>query len=163
MKYIIKTAIFFYIHFLFLSCSSSSINDTKNQQNEQSNELAKIVSVTTSGSENKYTFSVGILSPDTDCNQYADWWEVISEDGKLIYRRILVHSHIDEQPFVRSGGDVTIKKDQVVIVRVHMNNSGYSSITFKGSVANGYSEFKTVNNFADNLANLEPLPKGCAF
>jgi hypothetical protein len=71
MKYIIKTAIFFYIHFLFLSCSSSSINDTKNQQNEQSNELAKIVSVTTSGSENKYTFSVGIMNyPEAEPSRY---------------------------------------------------------------------------------------------
>jgi len=163
VKHIIKTTIFIYIHFLFFSCSSSSINDNKNQQNETNNDLAKIVSVTTSGNENKYSFSVGILSPDTGCNQYADWWEVISEDGKLIYRRILVHSHIDEQPFVRSGGDVAIKKDQIIIVRVHMNNSGYSLITFKGSVANGFSEFKTVNKFVDDLANQEPLPTGCAF
>jgi len=127
------------------------------------NSTAKIVSVTTSGSENKYNFSVGISSPDKGCDQYANWWEVISEDGELIYRRILAHSHVNEQPFIRSGGDVSIKKDEIVIIRVHMNTSGYSSIAFRGSVTSGFNEFKIEENFAASLANKAPLPTGCAF
>ena len=127
------------------------------------NSTAKIVSVTTSGSENKYNFSVGISSPDKGCDQYANWWEVISEDGELIYRRILTHSHVNEQPFIRSGGDVSIKKDEIVIIRVHMNSSGYSLIAFRGSVTSGFNEFKTEENFAASLANQAPLPTGCAF
>ena len=127
------------------------------------NSTAKIVSVTTSGSENKYNFSVGISSPDKGCDQYANWWEVISEDGELIYRRILAHSHVNEQPFIRSGGDVPIHKDQIVIIRVHMNTSGYSSFAFRGSVTSGFNEFKTEENFAASLANQAPLPTGCAF
>jgi len=81
----------------------------------------------------------------------------------LIYRRILGHSHVNEQPFVRSGGKVNIKKDQVIIIRVHMNNSGYSVNTFKGSINNGFSVFETATNFANNLASQNPLPTGCAF
>jgi hypothetical protein len=104
-----------------------------------------------------------VRSPDKGCNQYANWWEVLSENGELIYRRILGHSHVNEQPFTRSGGSVTISKDQVVIVRAHMNTSGYGTKTFKGSVSNGFTAFETEQNFANDLANQEPLPSSCAF
>ena len=57
-----------------------------------------------------------VASPDTGCDQYANWWEVITEDGALIYRRILGHSHVNEQPFIRSGVGVVIDENQVVIV-----------------------------------------------
>ncbi len=81
------------------------------------NAKAEIVSVVVSGNENGYSFSVGIKSPDTGCDQYADWWEIISEDGNLVYRRVLAHSHVDEQPFVRSGGPVAVTKEQTVYIR----------------------------------------------
>lgn len=140
-----------------------SINELNSQEQNQNNEMAKIVSVKVSEHENSYSFKVGISSPDTGCKQYANWWEVITEDGELIYRRILGHSHVNEQPFVRSGGKVKILKSQIVIVRVHMNTSGYGTKTFKGSVTNGFTAFDTNQNFAKNLANIKHLPTDCAF
>lgn len=128
--------------------------------NEQ---MASIVSVTTSGTVSNYTFSVGIASPDTGCNQYADWWEVVTEDGILLYRRILAHSHVNEQPFVRSGGSVAITDDQIVIIRAHMNTSGYGTIAFLGSVNEGFTETTLDVDFAQSLATAVPLPDGCAF
>lgn len=123
---------------------------------------AAIVSVSVTGEENNYRFSVGVSSPDTGCEHYANWWEVISKDGtKLIYRRILGHSHINEQPFVRSGGKVAIKENQIVIVRVHMNNSGYGTKVYKGSVKDGFVASKTTKDFAQELMQKLPLPKGC--
>ena len=62
----------------------------------ESDVLANIVSVDVSAS---FVFSVGIASPDTGCDQYANWWEVVTPGGTLLYRRILAHSHITEQPF----------------------------------------------------------------
>jgi len=147
---------------IFLSCGSSSKMDTVKSGNS-SGYKAVIVSVSVSGNENAYRFSVGIQSPDKGCNQYANWWEVLSENGDLIYRRILGHSHVNEQPFIRSGGRVTISKDQVVIIRAHMNNSGYGVQTYKGSVMNGFDVFTTEADFANNLVNQQPLPSGCAF
>ncbi len=144
-----------------LSCSSNS-STFENEQIDYAI-LAEIVSVTTSGNENNYTFNVGVLSPDTGCEQYANWWEVISEDGNLIYRRILGHSHVNEQPFVRSGGIVSINQNEIVIVRAHMNTSGFGVKTFKGSITNGFSSFETIQDFATNLATSEPLPTDCAF
>lgn len=125
--------------------------------------FVKVTAVEARGSEQNYTFSVTIHSSDTGCNQYADWWEVISEDGKLLYRRVLYHSHVDEQPFTRSGGTVKIGANEVVWVRAHMNTIGYGTAAFKGSVSTGFSATTTPLNFAQDLATQSPLPNGCAF
>ncbi len=146
---------------LFVSCSSNTDNDISIEP--QKDGFAAIVSVEATGNENSYTFKVGIQSPDKGCSQYANWWEVLSEDGDLIYRRVLSHSHVNEQPFVRSGGIVNIAKDQIVIVRAHMNTSSYGTQTFKGSVVNGFTTFTTEKDFAKALETQQPLPSGCAF
>jgi len=76
---------------------------------------ANVTAVTTNGNEGAYRFSVTLKSTETGCEQYADWWEVLSEEGELLYRRILVHSHPDTQPFTRSGGKVNIGGQVIVI------------------------------------------------
>jgi hypothetical protein len=67
---------------------------------------ADVVDVSVSGDVGSYIFAVTIASPDSGCAQYADWWEVLGADGSLLYRRVLLHSHVTEQPFVRTGGPV---------------------------------------------------------
>ena len=161
-----------YLYFLLLmtatitnACNSDNSEPLNNEINTimTNKDMATIISVTTSGSENNYTFRVGISSPDTGCEQYADWWEVITEEGILIYRRILAHSHVNEQPFIRSGGTINITKKQVVIIRAHMNTSGYGVIAFKGSIENGFKTTSLNNDFAKELATVSPLPTGCNF
>ena len=125
--------------------------------------VADVVSVEVSGNSGTYTFAVGIASPDQGCDQYADWWEVLSEDGELMYRRILLHSHVAEQPFVRTGGPVAVAPDQVVRVRAHMHPGGYGGVAFKGSVENGFQPAEPVPGFAAGAATLPPLPDGCNF
>ncbi len=163
MASLVQTSARFTLQILFvllISCGSSNETSTIQPTN---GEKAAIVSVSASGNENAYTFNVGISSPDKGCNQYANWWEVLSENGELIYRRILGHSHVNEQPFTRFGGSVTITKDQIVIIRAHMNTSSYGTKTFKGSVSSGFTAFETEQNFANGLATQDPLPSGCAF
>ncbi|PKV51325.1 hypothetical protein ATE84_3400 [Aquimarina sp. MAR_2010_214] len=145
-----------------LSCKEDG-NSTGDMVTGADNNKAEIISVEVTGEEGKYSFSVGIKSPDTGCNQYANWWEVISEDGELLYRRILGHSHVSEQPFVRSGGPVPIKKDQIVYVRAHMNTSKYGNKVFKGNVSEGFVENVLDSEFANDLEIKQPLPDGCAF
>ncbi|MCD6284900.1 MAG: hypothetical protein J7M39_03180 [Anaerolineae bacterium] len=125
--------------------------------------LAVVLSVAVSGDPDAYTFAVGVNSPDTGCGQYADWWEVISEDGKLLYRRILLHSHVTEQPFVRSGGPIAISVDAIVIVRAHMAPGGYGGSLMRGSAAAGFLEAPGDPHFAAELEEVEPLPESCAF
>jgi hypothetical protein len=125
--------------------------------------LADVVSVKVGGSPGAYHFDVGVRSPETGCQQYADWWEVVSEDGRLLYRRVLVHSHVDEQPFVRSGGPVSIQPSTVVWVRAHMKPGGYGGVAFKGSPQAGFRAEPLPREFAAGLATSAPLPDGCAF
>jgi hypothetical protein len=124
---------------------------------------AEVISVEVSGQAGSYQFSVGIKSPDTGCAQYADWWEVVSLDGKLLYRRVLLHSHVDEQPFVRGGGPVPVRPDTVVWVRAHMQPGGYGGVAFKGSVHAGFKPAEPSPAFAAGLAQTPPRPEGCDF
>ncbi|MEM9077012.1 MAG: hypothetical protein AAGC43_08230 [Bacteroidota bacterium] len=129
----------------------------------ENTESAIITNVTVTGNENAYTFSVTISSPDLGCNQYADWWEVTDTEGNLVYRRILAHSHVNEQPFTRSGGEVQVSPNTEVYVRAHMNNSGYGTKAFRGTVQGGFSAFDLSTDFAGDLESSQPLPSGCAF
>jgi hypothetical protein len=106
---------------------------------------------------------VGIESPDQGCEQYADWWEVVSEEGELVYRRILLHSHVDEQPFVRSGGPVEIEQGTTVWVRAHMQPGGYGGQAFRGSPEAGFAPAEPPPGLGQDLAEQPPLPDGCAF
>ena len=125
--------------------------------------FANVVSVSAAGQVNQYQISVGISSPDTGCEQFADWWEVLAEDGELIYRRILLHSHVNEQPFTRSGGPVVIEEDTVVYIRAHMKNHGYGGNTMKGSVKSGFLLIENPPVFPDAIESEAPLPTGCNF
>ncbi|MFB6286013.1 MAG: discoidin domain-containing protein [Candidatus Bipolaricaulia bacterium] len=124
---------------------------------------ADVVDVSTRGEPGDYTFEVTVKSPDTGCDQYADWWEVLSTDGELLHRRILAHSHVNEQPFTRSGGPVAIDADETVIVRAHMNPTGYGGQAMRGSVDEGFQTAELPADFAADVEDEEPQPSGCAF
>jgi hypothetical protein len=124
---------------------------------------AEVIGVEPAVATGGYVFNVTIRSPDTGCDQYADWWELLDQNGNLLYRRILLHSHVSEQPFTRAGEVVSLSGDQTVIVRVHMNNSGYSTSAMKGAVTYGFQKITLPENYFNNLEKEKPLPEGCAF
>lgn len=122
------------------------------------NHDATITAVRPSGSAGGYTLIVTIRSNDTGMDRYADWWEVVDEKSKLVYRRVLLHDHADEQPFARDGGPIPIKADQVVTVRAHFYPEGYSTKAMRGSVASGFHAVDLPATFAPDLERLPPLP-----
>lgn len=124
---------------------------------------ADVVAVRAVAAGEGYQFAVTVASPDTGCRRYADWWEVLSEEGRLLYRRILFHSHADEQPFTRSGGPVPVGPDTVVWVRAHMHPGGYGGRAMRGSVNGGFRAENPPSGFGEALGNAAPLPEGCAF
>jgi hypothetical protein len=126
------------------------------------------------GADGAYTFSVSIESADIDCSQFADFWEVLGEDGSLLYRRILEHSHTDENgttdpdapgnTFTRSGGPVAVEATRVVVVRAHMSPGGYNGRAMRGSAQAGFTHAPEIDsNFAPGVETLPPLPEGCLF
>lgn len=133
----------FLVSFLSLLNISCDNKDLGGIVEDMDSGYAVVQKVTVSGQDGSYTFSVTLKSPDKGCNQYANWWEVITESEELIYRRILGHSHVNEQPFTRSGGSVKIIVTDVVIIRGHMNTSGYGKgeVAMKGSVETGFTSF----------------------
>ena len=108
-------------------------------------------------------FSATIKSDETGCAQYANWWEVLNKNGKLIYRRILFHSHPEEQPFTRSGGPVRILKNEKVYIRARMNTVGYRGSVFIGNLTNGFKKIKNPPIFSKNIEKQNPQPGKCWF
>lgn len=124
----------------------------------------RVLQVRVGGVSGKYTFTTTVLSPDKGCGQYADWWEVVSPDGRrLLYRRILLHSHANEQPFTRSGGPVPIAPDAEVVVRVHIHPLGYARTALKGSVTSGFKTVTLPAGFGARLEEAKPKPASCWF
>jgi hypothetical protein len=97
------------------------------------------------------------------CDRYADWWEVISQDGQVLYRRVLSHSHVEEQPFTRSGEPVPVEAATVVWVRAHMHPTGYGGKAFTGSVRDGFRVADLPQSFPAGLADQPPHPSECRF
>ena len=125
--------------------------------------VADVIEVEARGSAGSYLLRVTVRSPDTGCDQYADWWEVVTPGGELVYRRVLEHSHAKEQPFARSGGPVDLGEEEEVIVRAHMNRGGYGGAALRGTALTGFQPAALAPDFAQQLASQAPLPQGCAF
>ena len=67
-----------------------------------------IEKVTATAQGNAWRFDVTISHGDTGWEDYADGWRVLDMDGKELGLRTLFHPHVNEQPFTRSLGGVTI-------------------------------------------------------
>jgi hypothetical protein len=67
----------------------------------------------------QWTFAVTVHHDDQDPAHWADWWRVRTVDGTELGRRVLLHSHVGEQPFTRDG-EVRIPRGvQRVVVEAH--------------------------------------------
>ncbi len=120
---------------------------------------ANIIKVTA----NSNIFWVTIKSDETGCKQYANWWEILDKNGKLLYRRILFHSHPSEQPFTRSGEPINISNDTIIYIRAHMNTIGYTGNVFKGSIRTGFKKILNPPKFSKKIEIQKPLPDKCWF
>jgi hypothetical protein len=74
-----------------------------------------------------WTFHVTVQHPDIGWEDYADGWDVVTPDGTVVkpdpdspFTRLLLHPHVDEQPFTRSQSQVAIPPDVTQVrVRAH--------------------------------------------
>ena len=67
-----------------------------------------------------YRFDVTVRHQDSGWEHYADRWEVVAPEGRVLGVRTLLHPHVDEQPFTRSLSGVAIPAGvSRVILRAH--------------------------------------------
>jgi len=87
---------------------------------------ADVVGVEISRSGDAYCFDVTVRHADAGWEHYADRWEVLTMDRKLIATRVLAHPHDDEQPFTRSLGGIRPPAGATSVrVRAHDKVHGY--------------------------------------
>jgi len=81
-------------------------------------------------SGNSWRFDVTVKSNDKGWDYYADAFEILTPDGKLLGRRILYHPHETEQPFTRELTGVNIPSEiKRVVVRARHKPRGYDGAT----------------------------------
>ena len=102
-------------------------------------------------------------SPNIGCESFADWWELVADDGELLTSRVLLHSHVEEQQFTRSGGPLNAQPSDILIIRAHMRRIGYGGEVMRGTVAGEFASAAIPLGFAANLETVSPLPTSCAF
>ncbi|GGE53162.1 hypothetical protein [Actibacterium pelagium] len=79
-----------------------------------------------------WNISVTLRHPDTGWDHYADGWEVLSPDGTRLGFRELLHPHVNEQPFKRSLGGVTIPAGlDHVLIRAKCSVDGWGKDLFR--------------------------------
>ena len=77
------------------------------------------------------TFSVTLEHADEGWNHYADQWDVVTLDGRLLKSRVLHHPHENEQPFTRSLTGVLVPEGmKQVKIRARDSRHGYSKQEF---------------------------------
>lgn len=84
------------------------------------------VEIRPAGDAGSYDIDVTLRHADSGWDHYANRWEVLAPDGRVIATRVLVHPHVHEQPFTRSLGGVRISGEYTwVKVRAHDLVHGY--------------------------------------
>ena len=77
------------------------------------------------------TFSVTLEHEDQGWQHYANQWDVVTLEGKLLKSRVLHHPHEQEQPFTRSLSGVFIPAgESKVKIRAKDSKHGYSEQEF---------------------------------
>lgn len=72
-------------------------------------EITKVVAH--QASDKTWTFAVTLKHDDTGWEHYANEWQVIAPDNKILGTRTLYHPHVNEQPFTRNLSGIKIPAD----------------------------------------------------
>lgn len=79
-----------------------------------------------------WTISATLRHDDEGWDHYADRWDVLTPDGRVVATRKLLHPHENEQPFTRSLSDVEIPESlKAVRIRAHDSVHGHGGLEFE--------------------------------
>lgn len=101
-------------------------------QNHALADEVEIVKVDVSCENQSCTFDVTLKHDDTGWEHYADSWRIVTVEGDFLGERILLHPHVNEQPFTRRLDGVKIPLEiKAVWVEAHDTVHGISSERYK--------------------------------
>ncbi len=81
------------------------------------NEVEVVDVKATQSSDKTWSFSVTLKHADEGWDHYANEWQVIAPNDKILATRTLYHPHVNEQPFTRGTQGVKIS-DDIKTVRI---------------------------------------------
>ena len=88
--------------------------------------------------EGGYRLEVTLRHADEGWDHYADRWEVLAPDGRVLATRTLLHPHVQEQPFTRGLSHVRIPPGiHRVTIRAHDSVHGDSPRTLELQLPDG--------------------------
>jgi hypothetical protein len=74
----------------------------------------------------QWSVSVTLKHNDTGWDHYADEWRIVDIDGQVFGNRVLLHPHMDEQPFTRSANGILVPDNMAVIfIEAHDKIDGW--------------------------------------
>ncbi len=80
----------------------------------------------TENSHGSWRFRVTLRHADEGWAHYADRWEILDQDGKILATRVLAHPLVNEQPFTRGLSSVRIPPGtRSLRIRGHDKMHGY--------------------------------------
>lgn len=81
---------------------------------------------------NTWKIAVTLEHPDTGWDHYANAWRVLDTEGNELAKRVLVHPHVNEQPFTRKLDFAKLPDDiEHVLVEASDTVHGWSSDRLK--------------------------------
>ncbi|MEM7749194.1 MAG: hypothetical protein AAF346_13115 [Pseudomonadota bacterium] len=96
---------------------------------------ADVVDVKVTKKGQSFSFDVTLKHADTGWKHYANKWDVVGPDGKVLGTRVLYHPHVEEQPFTRSLSGVKIPASVTqVTVRGYDSKHGLGGKTMQVAV-----------------------------
>ena len=93
--YAILSSVILFLAVTPLTANEVEIVDVKTQQN----------------ADKTWRFDVTLKHADEGWDHYANEWQVLAPDNKILATRTLYHPHVHEQPFTRSISGVKIPQD----------------------------------------------------
>ncbi len=98
----------------------------------QAGEVEVVEAKTAENADGSWRFQVTLKHTDEGWEHYADRWEILDENGKILATRVLAHPHVNEQPFTRGLSSVKIPADtRSLTIRGHDKVHGYGGKELK--------------------------------
>jgi hypothetical protein len=96
-------------------------------QTAQANDVEILAAAIIHQSQGEYLINVKLQHQDTGWEHYADEWRIVDQHGNVLGSRVLLHPHIDEQPFTRALSNVKLDDShQVIYIEAHDKQHGWA-------------------------------------